>query len=182
MFPSDRGTEEIQSFWSANPSPAAGIARALAGRGRGEIEASRVAAPDEKSCRGHGRSHRLGRTAGARPRAAARRQELEKEGCARRTHLAGCRPSTAAGHRRARDRPMNIRVECYAGYRGEETPRRFFIGDRAVEVIDVIDRWLAPDHRYFKVGGGDGAVYILRHDVGSERWELTMFDRREDAP
>ena len=77
---------------------------------------------------------------------------------------------------------MNIRVECYAGYRGEETPRRFFIGDRTVEVIDVIDRWLAPDHRYFKVGGGDGAVYILRHDVGSERWELTMFDRREDAP
>ena len=81
---------------------------------------------------------------------------------------------------------MNIRVECYAGYRGEETPRRFFIGDRRIEVADVIDRWLAPDHRYFKVGGDDGAVYILRHDTlrhdnGAACWELTMFDRRGDA-
>ncbi len=77
---------------------------------------------------------------------------------------------------------MIIRVECYAGYRGEETPRRFFLGARPVEVVDVIDRWLAPDHRYFRVGGDDGAVYILRHDIGSERWELTMFDRRKSAP
>ena len=56
------------------------------------------------------------------------------------------------------------------------------LGARPVEVVDVIDRWLAPDHRYFRVGGDDGAVYILRHDVGSERWELTMFDRRKGAP
>ena len=47
---------------------------------------------------------------------------------------------------------MIIRVECYAGHRGEETPRRFFLGARPVEVVDVIDRWLAPDHRYFRVG------------------------------
>ncbi|MFQ5786023.1 MAG: hypothetical protein ACE5H8_14545 [Alphaproteobacteria bacterium] len=78
---------------------------------------------------------------------------------------------------------MNIRVECYAGYRGEETPERFFLGDRGVAVNEVIDRWLAPDHRYFKVEGGDGAIYILRHDVVSNRWELTMFDRRNaDTP
>ncbi len=76
---------------------------------------------------------------------------------------------------------MIIRVECHAGYRGEETPRRFFIGGRRVEVAEVIDRWLAPNHRYFKVGGDDGAVYILRHDAGAESWELTMFDRRGDA-
>ena len=76
---------------------------------------------------------------------------------------------------------MIIRVECHAGYRGEETPRRFSIGGRRVEVADIIDRWLAPDHRYFKVGGDDGAVYILRHDAGADRWELTMFDRRGDA-
>ncbi|MFQ5984994.1 MAG: hypothetical protein ACE5LL_05700 [Alphaproteobacteria bacterium] len=75
---------------------------------------------------------------------------------------------------------MIIRVECYAGYRGEETPRRFFLGERRVEVVDVRDRWLAPDHRYFKVEGDDGGVYILRHDVESGSWELTMFDRKRD--
>ncbi|MFQ5789446.1 MAG: hypothetical protein ACE5JI_03120 [Acidobacteriota bacterium] len=70
-----------------------------------------------------------------------------------------------------------IRVECYAGYRGEETPRRFFLGERSVEVAQVIDRWLAPDHRYFKVKGGDGHQYILRHGTVSGAWELTFFER-----
>ncbi len=70
-----------------------------------------------------------------------------------------------------------IRVECYAGYRGEETPRRFWIDERCVEVADVLDRWLAPDHRYFKVRGDDGDTYILRHDGAADRWEMTMFRR-----
>jgi hypothetical protein len=69
-----------------------------------------------------------------------------------------------------------IRVECWAGHRGEETPRRFTIGERPVEVVDVLDRWLAPDHRYFKVKGDDGALYILRHDPLTGRWEITLFE------
>jgi hypothetical protein len=68
---------------------------------------------------------------------------------------------------------LGIRVECYAGYKGEETPRRFFVGERCVEVADVLDRWLAPDHSYFKVKGDDGAVYILQHDEVADSWELT---------
>ena len=70
---------------------------------------------------------------------------------------------------------MELRVECYAGYRGEETPRRIFFGERPVVVEEVLDRWLAPDHRYFKVLGADGATYILRHDVVRDRWELSLF-------
>ena len=66
-----------------------------------------------------------------------------------------------------------IQVECYAGYRGEETPLRFYCGERKVEVVEVLDRWLAPDHRYFKVKGDDAATYIIRYDVASDRWELT---------
>ncbi len=75
---------------------------------------------------------------------------------------------------------MIVRVECYAGYRGEETPRRFFLGERAIDVVEVLDRWLAPDHRYFKVAGDDRATYILRHDVVTARWELTLFERRRE--
>jgi len=72
---------------------------------------------------------------------------------------------------------MHIRVECYAGYRGEETPRRFWLGEKRVEVQDVLDRWMAPDHRYFKILGDDLAVYILRHDVVSWAWELTFYQQ-----
>jgi len=73
---------------------------------------------------------------------------------------------------------LSLQVECYAGYRGEETPRRFSIGTRSIEVLDVIDQWLEPDHRYFKVRGDDDGIYILRHDVASNRWELTLYDAR----
>ena len=76
---------------------------------------------------------------------------------------------------------MDIRVECYAGYRGEETPRRFRLGQRGVEVVRVMDRWLAPDHRYFKVLGGDNAIYILRHNVADWKWELTFFKQLPDS-
>lgn len=41
-----------------------------------------------------------------------------------------------------------------------------------------MDRWLAPDHRYFKVRGGD-ATYILRHDVTADAWELVLFTAEE---
>jgi len=72
-------------------------------------------------------------------------------------------------------RPLRVRVECYAGHRAEETPRRVWFGHRTVEVVDIIDRWLSPDHRYFKVRGHDEAVYILRHDEPTGRWELVFY-------
>lgn len=70
---------------------------------------------------------------------------------------------------------MAIRVECYSGHRGEESPRALIIDERRVEVVKILDRWLAPDHRYFKVRGSDGDLYIVRHDAAAEAWELTMF-------
>lgn len=72
---------------------------------------------------------------------------------------------------------VRIRVSCYAGHRGEETPREFMIDDRLVAVVDTLDRWLAPDHRYFKIRGDDGDVYILRHDARQDSWELTLYER-----
>jgi hypothetical protein len=72
---------------------------------------------------------------------------------------------------------MRIRVECYAGYQGEEEPRRFTLVEKQIEVVEILDRWLAPDHRYFKVRGDDGSIYILRYEVTLLHWELTLFDR-----
>ena len=77
--------------------------------------------------------------------------------------------------RRRRIVIVRIEVECHAGYRGEETPLRLLVGDNPVEVMDVLDRWLAPDHRYFKCLGDDDATYIVRNDVRSGNWELTLY-------
>ncbi len=67
---------------------------------------------------------------------------------------------------------MDVRVDCYAGHRGEETPRRVVIAGRTVEVLEVVDRWYGPDYRYFKLRGDDGSVYLLRHDEREGRWEI----------
>ena len=72
--------------------------------------------------------------------------------------------------------PSDIRVECYAGYRGEEEPRRLYLGPRGIEIDEILDRWLDPRHCYFKVRGDDGGIYILRHDEDLQRWDMTLFD------
>ena len=71
----------------------------------------------------------------------------------------------------------SVRVECYAGYRGEETPRRFYHRNRRVDVLSVVDRWLSPEHRYFKLQTLDG-TYILRHDTSHDQWNLALFRAR----
>ena len=81
---------------------------------------------------------------------------------------------------------FGIRVECRNAEEDfdpcgrdrehQSVPRRFFFGRRQVVTVDVIDRWLAADHRYFKLKGDDDATYILRHDLPTNRWELTLYD------
>jgi hypothetical protein len=67
---------------------------------------------------------------------------------------------------------MKIGVECHAGYRGDEEPRAFTLGERRFAVVEIVDRWLAPDHRYFRVKADDGRVLVLRQDAASGDWEL----------
>lgn len=74
---------------------------------------------------------------------------------------------------------MQLKVECYAGHRGEQLPQRLVFDARQVAVAEVLDAWLGPDHRYFKVRGEDDVIYILRHDTAADVWELTMLDRGE---
>ena len=73
---------------------------------------------------------------------------------------------------------LRVSVECYAGHRGEETPRVVVLQDRRIEVSEILDRWLAPDHRYFKFKDSAGDTFIVRHDTAADRWELTLFRSR----
>jgi hypothetical protein len=76
-----------------------------------------------------------------------------------------------------------LRVECYAGHRGDSEPRRLHLGKREVAVTEIIDRWLDPRHRYFKLRGDDGGIYLLRQDTIEDRWEMTLYDsgRRDET-
>ena len=77
---------------------------------------------------------------------------------------------------------MRIRVECYAGFRGEQEPRAFTLGERRFEVVEILDRWLDPEHRYFKVSVEDKRKFLLRQDTGSGEWVLAGLVGEKAAP
>jgi hypothetical protein len=35
-----------------------------------------------------------------------------------------------------------IRVIAYSGYRGEETPKTFFLHGKQIEVVEILSRWI----------------------------------------
>ena len=70
---------------------------------------------------------------------------------------------------------FKIQVRCYAGHRGEQTPRAVTFCSREICVDKILDMWLAPDHRYFKFLGSDKGIYIIRHDEEKAAWELTFY-------
>ncbi len=75
------------------------------------------------------------------------------------------------------DRRVIVRVECVEGHGGEPTPRAFVLGSRRIEVAEVLDCWPGKDHRYFKLRGRDNGLYILRQDMPSGLWEITLFEQ-----
>ena len=67
---------------------------------------------------------------------------------------------------------MRVTVQTYAGYRGDERPSSFSLEGRAFRIMDIVDRWYDPDHHIFKVLADDGRIYLLRHDMNADNWEL----------
>jgi len=69
----------------------------------------------------------------------------------------------------------SIKVECYAGYRADQRPQRFCLGNQTLEVDEVEDQWYGVSAMYFRVRATDGNTYILRHDEESGDWTLDAF-------
>ncbi|MBE0575757.1 MAG: hypothetical protein IH613_07655 [Desulfuromonadales bacterium] len=75
-----------------------------------------------------------------------------------------------------------MRVVCNSSHCGEAIPKHFYLGERRINVVEIVDRWLATDHRYFKIRSNAGDNYILRHDSLTDSWELTLFERWDYSP
>src|SRR4051812_46081030 len=76
---------------------------------------------------------------------------------------------------------ISVQVECYAGAKADETPRRCIVEGYTVEVAEVLDRWYQveslpewPRAHYFKVRGVDQREYLLKHDLESDEWYLAQ--------
>ena len=72
---------------------------------------------------------------------------------------------------------MKLRVETYSGYKSDEHPLRFLLGERWLAVDEVVDRWYAPGASWFRVRAEDGCFYILRHGEPGGAWTLEAYRR-----
>jgi hypothetical protein len=75
-----------------------------------------------------------------------------------------------------------LKVECYAGYRGDQRPLRFTLGERTYEILEVEDQWYSPGASFFRVRADDGNLYILRRDEIQDQWTLAGFRTPRSGP
>ena len=74
---------------------------------------------------------------------------------------------------------VTIQVDCYAGHKADEAPRRFLWEEEWISVEEVLDRWHQVESKpewpradYFKVRGADQREYLLKHDLEADGWFL----------
>ncbi len=71
---------------------------------------------------------------------------------------------------------MRIKVKTYSGYKAEERPFFFTIGEKELRVEELLDRWYGEDHEYFKLRADDNCIYIIRYNRNEDFWELVMME------
>ena len=64
-----------------------------------------------------------------------------------------------------------VHVETYSGYKADEYPKRFRIGEDWYDVVEIEDRWYGPGYSYFRVFADNAQRYILKHRDSDDGWE-----------
>ncbi len=74
---------------------------------------------------------------------------------------------------------LRVRVECHSGYKADERPLRFRLGESVYEVREILDQWYGPDANYFRVRADDDNIYVLRQTRGAneDAWTLEAYRR-----
>ncbi len=80
-----------------------------------------------------------------------------------------------------------VDMGSYAGQKGEESPRVFFVHGEKITVMNIIRMWIeegAQDRsrkRFFAVDGSDGMMHTLYFDEQMDGWFYKGFERRPRA-
>lgn len=74
---------------------------------------------------------------------------------------------------------MKIKVESEADPKGQESPTRFTLGTRTIEVEACVDRWHGELACYYRVLGSDENSYILKGPLEDGSWELVSFTHKD---
>jgi hypothetical protein len=81
----------------------------------------------------------------------------------------------------SRDTWHPTRVRSYAGFRANERPLAFLLGDEEVQVVSVSASHREPDYIYFQVIGHDGRTYTLKHHEYLDTWYLKELKKSDSG-
>ncbi len=71
---------------------------------------------------------------------------------------------------------ISLKVETASTPGKMANPVSFTLRDRIFQIIDVVDSWHGSDHAYFKVFADDGNLYVIKHDLNADLWELLQME------
>jgi hypothetical protein len=76
-------------------------------------------------------------------------------------------------------RRIPVQVVCYAGYKADETPRGFTLGDRRYDIEEIVDRWYQasrdsrePAADCYRVRTVEGSLFVIQRSRASATWYL----------
>jgi hypothetical protein len=55
-------------------------------------------------------------------------------------------------------------------------PVSFTLYDRLFTVREILDIWYGSDDTYYKLMAEDNILYIIKHDLETDSWELVEMD------
>ena len=67
---------------------------------------------------------------------------------------------------------MKVRVECHSGYKVNERPIKFWIGETALFIESIEEQWYGPEAIYFRVHADDGNAYVISYNETNDEWAL----------
>jgi hypothetical protein len=71
---------------------------------------------------------------------------------------------------------ISVKVQTSPGYGAHEDPVSFKIVERTFLVREIMDRWHGADHTYYKLIADDGNLYVIKHDLDMDEWELVQME------
>ena len=74
---------------------------------------------------------------------------------------------------------MKVKVEYSSDQKAYQSPTRFLLGDRSIEIEQVVDRWHGESTSYLRVLGSDENLYILKGPMEDGFWELVSFTHKD---
>ena len=66
----------------------------------------------------------------------------------------------------------HVTVNAYSGYKANERPINFTMGEETVRIVDILEFWAEPNRDCFKVRGDNRKKYSMFWIRDEDKWQI----------